>query len=198
MPFRGTYDSSGLETGISDLQCCVSRCQLPGDKSVLIIRTCIMRWTEANSRFSARPCMWQGSAGASEGSFVSHALLPESTTPDLLDYSLAWHLHSTLAAAGLWRSPASLDQVRAKPCGSSSSSVASRPATCWRLAVLCLQPPSAHCPRVRQMPALGVVALMFGLQHNASWPHLSLSVLHPHTMSHTGRSRRVAVRRQRL
>ena len=69
--------------------------------------------TSAASGLHADPafCSRQGTAGASEDSFVSQALLPESNTPDLLDYSLAWHLHSTLAAAGLWQSSEPPEQV---------------------------------------------------------------------------------------
>ena len=122
--------TAGFSAGCPSASCQVRRvssASLPG--WLRGIPACMMYWTEATTMFSACPCMQQGSAGASEDSFVSQALLPESATPDLLDYSLAWHLHSTLAAAGLWRSPTSSDQVRAKLCRLSPSSVASRPAS---------------------------------------------------------------------
>ena len=44
-------------------------------------------------------------AAGEEGSFVAAAMAPGGATPDMLDNSLSWHLHSALAAAGLWVSP---------------------------------------------------------------------------------------------
>ena len=58
---------------------------------------------------------FRAQADGDQGSFVAAAMAPGSCTPDVLDYALSWHLHSALAAAGLWPASEPPHEVRRRP-----------------------------------------------------------------------------------